>query len=110
MMRITLETNDETLAGDLMDNRETVVGSKMELPGGIVVNCDRNEIRRGAGSEILIQLAISFVSGVSSQVLGSWLFKKLEGRLAKISINRREVRVEEAELESVIDQEREREG
>jgi len=108
-MRIRIETNDEELASDMMNRPEKLVGSRIELPGGVIVVCERNEIRRGAISEILIELSMSLVAGVSSSLLATWLYENLRGRTARLRINRREVDMQEEGIENIIGEEREKE-
>jgi len=106
-MNIEIDTKNKTLVYELLEKE---IG-KSSLSRGEVITIDdkikvvyQGElIKLAVGEPSTIQLAITFVAGIASSYVGTWLYNKINGKAEKLRINYTEVEIDEGEITRVID-------
>jgi hypothetical protein len=93
-MKIEIETADYRLASDF--------DSQTEIPGGAVIASKSEMIRRMEVDSHLIELVITFSSGVSTSLIATWIYDKLKGRASRVRINRKEVKFDKGQIEKIL--------
>ena len=87
-MRIKIEPIDQRTLMLLQDT----------APKGVTVKLGGSLMRQ----DQLVAAEITFTAGVESSAIGTWLYDKIQGKSAKVSINRVRVDPQQAEITRVI--------
>jgi hypothetical protein len=84
---------------------QTPAGTLIEGPPGTTVRYDGQMQFRSVDVAPLLEFVGQFGAGVTSTVVAEWIVGKFRGRAAKITINRREVNLDdEGQIRRVLDE------
>ena len=102
---IEIETFERNLKNDLVGSENPQEGTRLSLADGVFVTYRGARIERGfLESKEIIELTVSFGSGVSSGLVANWLFAKLQGRRARLKIHRRETAIDPESITRIIEE------
>lgn len=102
---IEIETHDRALDWALMGNPSSLsVGDQVAVPGGGALVWQGGMIRKAVGIPQVFEFLLTFGAGVSSSMIGTYLYERLKGRATTLRIDRREVMIEEGEITRVIEE------
>jgi hypothetical protein len=97
-LAMAIETSDINLAYDLQ--------KQTEFPGGFTVVSNEHWFgKSGPEASRIIEFVIAFSAEASAALFVAWLLNKLKGHRAQVTINRREVTLEEGEIVKVLEEE-----
>ncbi len=102
-IRLTIDTDDRSLAFDLMGNPKQIgSGTTVSIPGICDVRLESLFIRKALEAPETLELILSFATGVSSGVIANWIYGKLKGRKVTLHIEEYEVEIDEDEIKKII--------
>lgn len=102
-MQIEIGTSDKQLAFELFGNPNSLgPGASVSLPFGGTLELGEWRFRKALGAGETLDLLLSFGVGVSSSLVASWLWSKVQGRATTLRINRVEVNVHQGEIQRVV--------
>ena len=105
LIEIEIETGDEQLLPDLLETTPARArpGFEKPLPDGTVITL-KDDVKRRAINlpPETITIALSLGTSLGINLVSTWLYEKLKGRVAKLHVNRREVRVTHDDIQRII--------
>ena len=93
-MRIKVESIDAKTLFQLQDTAPKGVTVKL---GGMVME--------NQGSNPPVAAVITYTPDIASSAIGTWLYEKIKGQPARVSINRIKVRLQEDEINQLLQEE-----
>jgi len=96
-INIRIETDDKNLINHLMETPSVSLGQQKSIPGGAVVTFQGGDLSPTLVDAEIINLAISFGTGVAASLVATWLYTKLNGRTKDVKINKKRVEIERGE-------------
>ena len=96
-INIRIETDDKNLINHLMETPSVSLGQQKSIPGGAVVTFQGGDLSPTLEVAEIINLAISFGTGVASSLVATWLSTKLKERTARVQINKKMVEIERSD-------------
>lgn len=87
-IELAIETRGEDLPPEWWDG-------EVEITRGATLTYKHSEIQKAVDLPSVDVFALGFASGVSSSVVGSWLYDKLKGKATSLRIDRIEVNLDE---------------
>ena len=104
-MNIEIYTDDKNLVFELLGKSSAKVGDSTGLENQILLTYKGSLIRKAIGFPEIAQFALTFGSGVGAGLVANWLYDKLRGKkITRIVIERTEVKLNEGEIEKVINE------
>ncbi len=98
-MNLRIYTHDSKLVSDLFGKKSPDSGDEVQITDQIKLKYKHTTILLSEGFPPVYTFIISFLSGVAANVLAKALWEKLKGRkVAKLLIDRTEVKFEEGEI------------
>ena len=94
---IQIETFDQDLVRHLMGTSSVSIGQQKAISGGAKVTFQGKERPPTFDVAEIVNLAISFGTGVVSSLVASWISSKLKGRATSLRIDRKKVEIESSD-------------
>lgn len=104
-----IDTTDTLLAFDLMGTNKLSGDASVEIGSGVRVIYNGSMVRKAEGvpetANFLIELAVGVPVAVMTGLASTWIYDKLKGKkVVKLTIQRREVELEQNEIKKVIEE------
>jgi hypothetical protein len=106
---VTVETYNNFLIYDLLEEPSVTLGMKKELGNGLTVSYVSHFKRKAVGFPDVIQLSLIIAKDVGAPVaatlITAWLLKKLspkEAKVEKLSIDRITVELDEGKIKKIV--------
>ena len=105
-MMIQIEVNDNKFIEKLFEKESINIGDEISIPGDATLRYENSLSRRNVlpiDSSVL-ELTLSFGSGVASSLVASWIYSKLRNDIRSIRIERKIVEVDKNEIRKIIEE------
>jgi len=103
-MELKLYTHDKDLLFDIFGKFSSPKSNGVKIPGNAKLIYMRSTFRLTAGLPEIINLTLTFGSGVAAGIVANWLYGKFKGRTVKIIINKREINLDKEQIKNIIEE------
>ena len=103
-MELEIHTHNKDILFDLLGKSPISRDDSIITPGNAKLTYKGTTIRLAEGLPKIINLVVTFGSGVAAGVVSNWIYDKLKHKTEKIVINRKEIHLDEGELKRVLEE------
>jgi hypothetical protein len=106
-MKIEIETNDCSIAENLLETTKIVTDSEILIPGNAKLRYLGKISKKGIlpGINNILEFTITFASGVISSLVASWLYSKLKDcNIKTIRFERKQIAISKEGIQKVIEE------
>lgn len=97
---VRIEFKDEEVLASMLNGKRAKLGANIAASEEWSVNIKQLVKYRAGGFNQALELTISFFSGVGASLLASWLYGKLKGKNARLTIDHMEVEIDRDKIKA----------
>ena len=101
-LQIEIATNDYNLVLDLMNAKESRVGTTNSISSDITLQLEQR-LFESIGTPDIINLTVSIGRDTAINLFSTWLYDKLKGKASKLKINGTAIEIGEKEINKTIE-------
>jgi hypothetical protein len=84
-LTLVVETSDADLPS-LLVAPDLHPGASRQMADGLTIRVNSTRVRRAWGEPFVLDLVVTVAAGTAAELLASWLYDKLKGRRARLTI------------------------
>lgn len=104
MVDIEIQTQDRFLVFELLGKKSANLNDSVDLPGNAKLSYTGSLIRKSFELPEIVNFTLTFGSSVTAGLVANWLYDKLKNKTERITINRREIQLDNKEIKKIIEE------
>jgi len=101
-IQIDFYPEDKMAIFDLLEQKQMEANKPYVVMEGVSAEWKPSFTTKEFGSQELQTIILTLSGGVTSSVIGAWIYDKIKGRARKIRIERQEVELQEGQITKII--------